>query len=79
MDRDFLAEKLDLNGFDNIRINKLLDSYSSLPLTLPIDDEDEPVKRVSEVLTKNGYVTYESCSGHINNIEKHPYILFYVN
>jgi hypothetical protein len=39
----------------------LLRKYNNMELTLPIDDE--PMKRICQVLTNNGFITQSSCEG----------------
>jgi len=53
---------------DANEIRELIDIYRSIPLTLPIADVS--VRRVCEVLTKEGYDTLESCEGHGKNPPK---------
>ncbi|MBU0707497.1 hypothetical protein KKG41_03960 [Patescibacteria group bacterium] len=40
----------------------LLRQYGEMELKLPIDDE--PMKRVCQVLTDRGFITQDSCEGH---------------
>lgn len=47
-------------------IEKTIDDYLCLPLTLPITDE--PMRRVCQALTNCGYTTYASCDGHGKDI-----------
>ncbi|MFH1503626.1 MAG: hypothetical protein ABIE36_03130 [Candidatus Diapherotrites archaeon] len=44
------------------KIEPIWDRYINLPLTLSINDE--PIKRLCQVLTNNGYITFSSCQGH---------------
>ena len=54
--------------------HKLIEEYNSIPLTLPVTDEG--VRRICEVLTRNGYETEESCHGGKGHSSPMPCVWF---
>jgi len=53
-------------GYDPKEVSDLVGSYFSIEPTIPIDDE--PMKRLCQILTEHGYITQESCDGHGENV-----------
>ena len=52
-------------------VEPIWNQYINLPLTISVGDE--PIRRLCQVLTNNGYVTFSSCEGHGKD---KPYICF---
>ncbi len=52
----------------------LIEEYASIPLTLPVNDES--MRRICEVLTLNGYRTFDSCQGGKGHDRKIPDVWF---
>lgn len=62
MDIEAIVKRFVKQGHDEADTRRSIDEYLSIPLTLPVDDE--PMRRLSQVLTNNGYITTSTCEGH---------------
>lgn len=62
IDRDYILGRFVEVGFGKEDAEALLDQYVNYPLTLPVTDQ--PMRRISEVLTDKGFITTETCDGH---------------
>ena len=66
MDIEAIVSRFVEQGHDESDTRRSIDEYLSIPLTLPVDDE--PIRRLSQVLTDNGYITTDTCEGHRNTL-----------
>ena len=64
IDRDYLLSRFVDVGLEREDVEALLDQYVNYPLTLPVTDQ--PMRRISEVLTDRGFITTDTCDGHGN-------------
>jgi hypothetical protein len=62
MDIEAIVGRFVEQGHDEADTRRSIDEYMSMPLTLPVSDE--PIQRLSQVLTDNGYITTDTCEGH---------------
>ncbi|MFC1648968.1 hypothetical protein ACFL1B_05955 [Nanoarchaeota archaeon] len=62
MDVEAIVGRFVEKGHEEENIRATIESYLSMPLTLPVDDV--PMRRISEVLTNHGYITTITCDGH---------------
>ncbi|MGV8161735.1 MAG: hypothetical protein ACP5N2_00200 [Candidatus Nanoarchaeia archaeon] len=72
MDIESIINKFVAHEYSESEIRKNIDKYLSIKLTLPVTDE--PMQRLSQVLTNNKYITLETCDGHG---KEYPEILLY--
>ena len=72
MDLEKLALKLHSLCKDTQGVIDYIRDYQAMPLTLPVSDE--PMRRISEVFTNNGFITGSSCEGHGKEL---PHLMFF--
>ncbi len=74
MDVEAIIKRLSEAHYPKAEAKKLIQEYASIPLTLPVSDEG--VRRICEVLTQNGYRTFDSCHGGKGHDRKVPDVWF---
>ena len=71
MDLEKLVRRLQYIYGKNEDLMTYIRDYEAMPLTLSV--RDEPMRRISEVFTNNGFITLNACEGHGKQL---PNILF---